>query len=215
LAVRKGLLPLLDEIAGAYSSYVRAARFQIKNGGSPGLESLLARNHQTALKARTRLWNFGEEARMRGEAMDVALAAEKQIGNLKLQIRQLRFGLLLALVGLSFLLVTVLYRRKVTKSAAIIQQQQHRHLEQETNLGKLAHFGRLAQELAHEIKQPLTAINARAYTLQKSVPANAEAQKDAAVIRTETKRLDRILKDFLQLARPSEPKLAPMAAETA
>src|SRR5438128_1521924 len=215
LAVRKGLLPLLDEIAGAYSSYVRAARFQIKNGGSPGLESLLARNHQTALKARTRLWNFGEEARMRGEAMDVALAAEKQIGNLKLQIRQLRFGLLLALVGLSFLLVTVLYRRKVTKSAVIIQQQQHRHLEQQTNLDKLAHFGRLAQELAHEIKQPLTAINARAYALQKLLPLGSDTQKDALVIRNEIKRLDHIVKDFLELARPAEPKLAPLTSEQA
>ena len=215
LAVRKGLLPLLDDIAGAYSSYVRAARFQIKNGGTPGLESLLARNHQTALKARTRLWNFGEEARMRGEAMDVALAAEKQIGNLKLQIRQLRFGLLLALVGLSFLLVTVLYRRKVTKSAVIIQQQQHRHLEQQTNLDKLAHFGRLAQELAHEIKQPLTAINARAYALQKLLPLGSDTQKDALVIRNEIKRLDHIVKDFLELARPAEPKLAPLTSEQA
>ena len=85
LAVRKGLLPLLDEMAGAYSNYVRAARFQIKNGRTPGLELLLARNHQTALKARTKLWTFGDEARMRGEAMDVALASEKQIGNLQLQ----------------------------------------------------------------------------------------------------------------------------------
>src|SRR5439155_16818941 len=55
LAVRKGLLPLLDEIAGAYSNYVRAARFQIKKGGTPGLESLLLRNHQIALKDRTNL----------------------------------------------------------------------------------------------------------------------------------------------------------------
>ncbi len=215
LAVRKGLLPLLDEIGGAYTNYVQAARFQIKNGRKPALEMLLTRNHQTALKARTRLWNFGEEARMRGEAMDVALAAEKQVGNLQIQVRQLRFGLLLALVGLCFLLVTVLYRRKVTQSAAIIRQQQNRHLEQQTNLDKLAHFGRLAQELAHEIKQPLTAINARAYTLQKLLPLGTDTQKDAVVIRNEIKRLDHIVKDFLELARPAEPKLVPITAEQA
>ncbi len=215
LAVRKGLLPVLDEIGGAFTNYVRAARFQIKNSKYPALESLVAHNHQAALKARTKLWNFGEQAKMRGEAMDVVLVAEARVGDLQLQVRQLTFGLLLALVGLCFLLVTILYRRKVTQSSVIIQQQQHRHLEQQCNLDKLAHFGRLAQELAHEIKQPLTAINARAYTLQRLLPLGTDTQKDAVVIRNEIKRLDHIVKDFLELARPAEPRLVPISADQA
>jgi len=88
-------------------------------------------------------------------------------------------------------------------------------LEQQTNLDKLAHFGRLAQELAHEIKQPLTAINARAYTLQKLLPPGTDTQKDALVIRNEIKRLDRIVKDFLELARPAEPRFVPLSADQA
>jgi signal transduction histidine kinase len=212
LAIRKGLLPLLDEIGAAFTNYVRAARYQIRNGRNPALESQITRNHQVALKARTRLWTLGEEARMRGEAMDVTLAAEQEAGNLQIKVRQLRFGLLLTLV-ITLLIVAVFYRHKAAERAMIIRQQQNRNLEQQTNLDKLSHFGRLAQELAHEIKQPLAAIDARAYTLQKLLPRGTDTQKDAVVIRNEIKRLDRIVKDFLALARPSEPKLVPVHAD--
>src|SRR6266404_369970 len=87
--------------------------------------------------------------------------------------------------------------------------------EQRSKLDKLAHFGRLASELAHEIKQPLTAMNARAYTLQKSLAPDSDAYRDAVVIRSEIKRLDKIVKDFLLLARPAEPRLAELRASEA
>jgi len=118
-------------------------------------------------------------------------------------------------VGLCFLLGTIIYRRRMAVGQTIIQEHQYQRLKQQTTLTKLTHFGRLAQELAHEIKQPLTAINARAYALHKILPAGSDLHKDAAVIRNEIKRLDRIVKDFLELARPSEPTLIPLAAQEA
>ena len=47
-------------------------------------------------------------------------------------------------------------------------------------LVELKNPGRLALDLAHEIKQPLTAMSARVYTLQKLLPPGSDVLKDAA-----------------------------------
>jgi len=103
----------------------------------------------------------------------------------------------------------MLYRRvvaplrlKLIESDSIIERHQ-----------KLAHFGELAAGVSHEIRNPLTAINARLFTLQKSLTAGTPAFVDANVIRNEITRLDRIVKDFLELARPAQPILSPTTAE--
>jgi signal transduction histidine kinase len=77
----------------------------------------------------------------------------------------------------------------------------------------MAHFGELAAGVAHEIRNPLTAIRARLFTLQKSLTEGTSAHEDALVIRNEIDRLNRIVTDFLQLARPAEPRLVPLSAE--
>jgi len=138
---------------------------------------------------------------------------QRPFGDLEEHFRYLRFALLPALVGLCFLLVLVIYRRQLARTRNFIREQKQRHFQQQANLDKLAVFGRLALDLAHEIKQPLTAMSARVYTLQKLLPPGSDVLKDAAVIRSEIKRLDQIVKDFLELARPAEPKLVPVAAE--
>ena len=76
---------------------------------------------------------------------------------------------------------------------------------------KLASLGVLASGVAHEIRNPLTAIKMRLFSLKRSVPAVGE-NEDAAIISSEINRLERILKDFLLFARPSEPKLASVPA---
>ena len=85
-------------------------------------------------------------------------------------------------------------RFKLTESQAIIARQE-----------KLASLGVLAAGVAHEIRNPLTAIKFRLYSLNKSLPGGAN--EDASVIASEISRLERIVKDFLQFARPSEPEL--------
>jgi signal transduction histidine kinase len=77
---------------------------------------------------------------------------------------------------------------------------------------KLDHFARLASGLAHEIRNPLTAINIRLFTLQKSLRPGGSQHADTVLIRNEIDRLEQILKNFLRLARPSEPKLARLTA---
>ncbi len=210
------LLSSLAKVQAVYTNYVKAARFLMANTGRSLIQERYALREQAAQRAFQHLTNLSRQARVSGEGFDLAVTgARAQLGGLTKRIRDLRLGLLLAIVALSFTLMLALYRSKVAQARAIIQDHNRQRLEQQVTLDKLTHFGQLAQELAHEIKQPLTAMNARAYTLQKILSDGSDAHKDAAVIRSEIKRLDKIVKDFLELARPAEPELVTLQAEKA
>ncbi len=77
---------------------------------------------------------------------------------------------------------------------------------------KLASLGMLAAGVAHEIRNPLTAIKAAVYIQQKKFPASSPEAADAALVQREILRLERIVTEFLQFARPSEPELAAMSS---
>jgi len=91
-------------------------------------------------------------------------------------------------------------RVSLSESKSIIERQE-----------KLASLGVLASGVAHEIRNPLTAIKIRLFSLKKSVPDLAQ-HEDATVIANEINRLERIVRDFLQFARPSEPRMARIPA---
>jgi signal transduction histidine kinase len=105
-------------------------------------------------------------------------------------------GLVAALVFLVYRGMIAPLRHQLSETQAIVARQE-----------KLASLGVLAAGVAHEIRNPLTAIKFRLYSLRKTLPLSGSGPEDAEVISTEISRLERIVQDFLQFARPSEPEM--------
>ncbi|MFM8419261.1 MAG: sensor histidine kinase [Verrucomicrobiota bacterium] len=67
--------------------------------------------------------------------------------------------------------------------------------------------GRLAAEIAHQLKNPLGIINNAAYTLQKTVKEGKTITQQIAIIREEVVRSDRILTELMGYAQLAEGKV--------
>ncbi|MGH7390633.1 MAG: two-component system sensor histidine kinase NtrB [Candidatus Rokuibacteriota bacterium] len=75
---------------------------------------------------------------------------------------------------------------------------------------RLAAVGELAASVAHEIRNPLSAIvNATTLLAAEETLTAEERATTVGAVRTEARRLNRILSDFLLYARPSPPRLVP------
>lgn len=72
------------------------------------------------------------------------------------------------------------------------------------HLDTLAALGRFASGLAHEVRNPLGGIQAGVEYLDQSGDFDAETREHLAVIQGEVRRVDAILADLLQVARPRE-----------
>jgi len=116
---------------------------------------------------------------------------------------------LLLLVALAATLALSVYRGMIAPLRARLTESQALVARQE----KLASLGVLGTGVAHEIRNPLTAIKMGLFSLKRSLPAGVAENEDARTISEEINRLDRIVKDFLQFARPSEPELVRIPAE--
>jgi signal transduction histidine kinase len=79
---------------------------------------------------------------------------------------------------------------------------------------KLASVGKLAASVAHEIRNPLTAIKMWLFSIQKEMGGSEELDRKFAVVSEEVGRLESIVRNFLEFSRPPELKLAVEAVPT-
>jgi signal transduction histidine kinase len=199
---------VFKELNSAYDDYLAAAGAVHSNAHPP-----LVTSGQLA-----QLDTFDAQAeRMRDlvrQLTDAHRAAEAAfLANASASLDSLRRTLIASVVLLLALVAAmgwVIYRDtiaplriKLVLSQTLLERQQ-----------KLATLGTLAAGIAHEIRNPLTSLKARLYTLEKHLQAVPAARKDTDIIGAEISRLEHIVRDVLSFARPSDPKLETIAAET-
>jgi signal transduction histidine kinase len=93
----------------------------------------------------------------------------------------------------------------------VIVDRQRRQDEEATELqsrkDQLEAAGRLAAQIAHQLKNPLGIINNAAYTLQRTVREGKTITQQISIIREEVERSDRIITELMGYARLAEGRI--------
>lgn len=189
---------VLDHIDKAYDGFLNTATNQVRSASHETPEITLGRI-SSVVRASLVMLELGyqlEDAH-RQSLEQILVASQLSVSHLQ---RVIFLSLFLLLASVIWSSVTV-YREMITPlqlklvaSHVIIERQE-----------KLASLGMLAAGVAHEIRNPLTAIKARLFTLQQNLSPTAAEYEDSTVIGNEINRLERIVKAVLQFARPAEP----------
>jgi signal transduction histidine kinase len=107
---------------------------------------------------------------------------------------------------LLLLLLTILgYGLQVLWDRKWLQEQEAREFAVKQE--QLHAAGRLAAEIAHQLKNPLGIINNAAYTLQKTVKEGKTITQQISIIREEVARSDRIITELMGYAQLAEGKV--------
>ena len=72
---------------------------------------------------------------------------------------------------------------------------------------KMALVGKLAAGMAHSIRNPLTSVKMRLFSLHRSLNLNADQREDFEVISEEIRHTDTIVQNFLEFSRPPKLKM--------
>jgi two-component system sensor histidine kinase HydH len=118
-------------------------------------------------------------------------------------------------IGLMTLLYLILLF--IVKRGEVIMerkaQEQKRLVDKLHQAERMASLGEMIASVSHEIKNPLGIIRSTADLLEKKVIQFEPQNQLASVIREEADRLNRIVTEFLDFARPQLPKLEPVRIE--
>jgi len=95
---------------------------------------------------------------------------------------------------------------RVRKATAELEATQRQLFQSE----KMAALGKLSAGIAHEIRNPLTSIKILIHSLVDAGATESSREKDLNVIETEIERVNKIIRQFLDFARPRPPSLEPV-----
>lgn len=119
----------------------------------------------------------------------------------------------IGLMSLLFLILLFIVKRGET----IIErraEEKKRLIDQLHQAERMATLGEMIASVSHEIKNPLGIIRSTADLLEKKVVQIDPQNQLASVIREEADRLNRIVTEFLDFARPQLPRFHPVRVET-
>jgi signal transduction histidine kinase len=91
------------------------------------------------------------------------------------------------------------------------QSELERSQEHLLQSGKWAMVGKLAAGVAHSIRNPLTSVNMRLFSLKRSLAMSPSEKEDFEVIAEEIRHLDAIVRNFLEFSRPPKLKMQPLS----
>jgi signal transduction histidine kinase len=199
--------PFLDQINAAFKDYM---------GAATAINTKIYESPQSI----TRLKEFTDFEKQSKRILDLGFKLsqvhEESLKLLRVQTTQSLRILRYTLVGSMVLLLAaggwlagVIYRDMIAPLQ--VQLVESRQLVERQE--KLASLGMLAAGVAHEIRNPLTAIKTWLYIQQKHLKHGTAEHTEANIIGDEISRLERIVKDFLLFAQPSDPHFVTVPAE--
>ncbi|RJR47996.1 MAG: sensor histidine kinase [Deltaproteobacteria bacterium] len=105
--------------------------------------------------------------------------------------------------------VKALSRRVTTlmQNMDLTQSQLERSRESLLQSEKLALVGKLAAGVAHSIRNPLTSVKMRLFSVGRNLVLNPAQKEDLEVISEEIRHIDTILRDFLEFSKPPKLKM--------
>lgn len=164
-------------------------------------------------KLRTYIPFRSEEKRgeQEGSIMGVIEVVKDLSGDMQaiidLQGRIIVLSLLIGAVLLVVLSYIVMRGERIIEARAV----ERRQLEEKLNEAeRLASLGKMVAAVSHEIKNPLGIVKSTAEVLGKRITKVAPGNEHLAqIIVDETARLDGIVREFLDFARPRDPRLEP------
>lgn len=95
---------------------------------------------------------------------------------------------------------------KTTGRLTEVYRELHQNFEQMKRAERLFAVGQLAAGLAHELRNPLGSVAGAAGILRRNANLEPKHQECLEIIQKESQRLNRLLTDFLDFARPRVPK---------